>query len=334
MFNEEEFVAYYKSIILPELDQFEVFRQEKLLLYRQMLSLCVISVIVLFSIILYSYPNFIRDSVDSLKNRGSNSADHYIFLISITIMSFVSIGYSIFKMKKSCNEFKYTTKSGLYNKIIAFYPNLKYQAFKGIDLSSVLSSKLFGGFDRFKSEDYIEGKYKSTEIKLSEIELTKIVTETEFTNKGMATKRREVLVFKGLFLITSFNKKFSFSTYILPNSWIKVFMGLFSGLKRVTLEDPKFEKLFDVYSDSQVESRYLLTPSFMERLAALGRQYQIRCCFINGQMMIAVPLNFDFLPSLKLNEKLDYQKIKGVICQLNIFFEIIDGLKLDMNIGL
>ena len=35
------------------------------------------------------------------------------------------------------------------------------------------------------------------------------------------------------------------------------------------LENPDFEKTFDVYSTDQIEARYLLSPSMMERLLAL-----------------------------------------------------------------
>ncbi len=37
----------------------------------------------------------------------------------------------------------------------------------------------------------------------------------------------------------------------------------------VHLEDPRFDGVFTVYSTDQVEARYLLTPTFMERLADL-----------------------------------------------------------------
>jgi hypothetical protein len=40
------------------------------------------------------------------------------------------------------------------------------------------------------------------------------------------------------------------------------------------------------------------------------------------------------MPSLALNETVDYQRIKQVIQQLDILFETVDTLKLDMNIGL
>lgn len=40
-------------------------------------------------------------------------------------------------------------------------------------------------------------------------------------------------------------------------------------LKRVGLVDPKFEDVFEVYGTDQVMARYLITPTFMDRLLAL-----------------------------------------------------------------
>lgn len=38
------------------------------------------------------------------------------------------------------------------------------------------------------------------------------------------------------------------------------------NLEQIVLEDSKFNEKYNIFSDDQVESRYLLTPSFMERL--------------------------------------------------------------------
>ena len=42
------------------------------------------------------------------------------------------------------------------------------------------------------------------------------------------------------------------------------------GLKEVILEDPEFKNIWAVHSDDQVEARYLLTVTFMERLKELN----------------------------------------------------------------
>src|SRR5436189_219873 len=60
---------------------------------------------------------------------------------------------------------------------------------------------------------------------------------------------------------------------------------------RRRLEDPVFEKAFEVYGTDQIESRFILTPDFMERLLGLERTFQgkqLRCAFAGGEMFLAV----------------------------------------------
>ena len=72
-----------------------------------------------------------------------------------------------------------------------------------------------------------------------------------------------------MFQIAGFQKDFQGHTTVLRNSLFKL---SFSG-SRVKLENPDFEKTFDVYSTDQIEARYLLSPSMMERLLALDREF-------------------------------------------------------------
>lgn len=330
MLDEKDFILYYKSKIEPELEEFEIFRKEKLASYRKALAVSIFFGIFIFIITFYIYPNLIEDS----KTYHPNKENNYSYLLPITIISFLGLIYSVFQLKKIRKSFNYTTKSTLYNKLVGYHSNLEYKPLQGIDSSTISESHILPGFDKLRSEDYIEGKYKSVDVKLSEIELINIVTEVINVNNRTVVESREEQTFKGLFLITSFNKKFSSNTYILSNSWIKLFKGLPSNVKRVKLEDPIFEKKFDVYSDNQIESRYLLTPIFMERLIEIHKEYKISCSFTNGQMFMALPLKFDFLPNLGLTEQLDYTRAKQVLEQLSIFFEVIDTLKLDIKIAL
>ena len=71
------------------------------------------------------------------------------------------------------------------------------------------------------------------------------------------------------------NKRFKGKTVVRKDSGIigNWFKKKFSSLKNVKLEDPNFEKMFEVYSDDQVESRYLLTVTFMERLKELAETF-------------------------------------------------------------
>ncbi len=334
MLNDEEFLSYYNLEIKPAVDEFEQYRKEKLFEYRCRKAAYYASILIFLIITFYFYPHFLKEISYNLMGLRRGSVDYYEFILPVIIISVIGMIFSYFKMKKSRKEFDYTTKSQLYRKIVSFYPELEYHPFNGINNSTITESKLFPYFDKLKSEDYIEGQYKSIKINLSQIELIKIIPRQKTINNHTVTVNEEESIFNGLFFITSLNKKFSSTTYVIPNQIIKIFNGLPSHLKRVTLEDATFESEFDVYSDNQIEARYLLTPSFMERLLKLNYNTPLRCCFTNGRLFLALSMEGDFMPNLALNETVDYQKIKQVIQQLDILFETVDTLKLDMNIGL
>ena len=60
---------------------------------------------------------------------------------------------------------------------------------------------------------------------------------------------------------------------------------------KIELEDIKFSKRFNVYSKNQVEARYLVTPSFMERFLNLTTAFgtkKAKCAFFEDKIMIAI----------------------------------------------
>lgn len=334
MFSEEEFSLYYKKNIKPEIDEFEQYRKLILSEYKRKKLLLVVLVVTLLAIIFYFYPNFIKNSFHGFNVYYSDFEDHYQLITMITFSIIIVIYYVLSKIKESNNEFIRNIKIHLYSRILGFYPKLKYKPFCGLSVSEIKETHLFPEFDLCKAEDYIEGEYKTIAIKLAEIELIKIIPIEVRINNRRFIKKKEKSFFKGLFIKTSINKKLSSITYVIPNKLLKVFNGLPNELKRIKLESEVFEKIFDVYGDNQVESRYLLTPSFMERLIELNNKSPICCCFIDNQMYIALNLDKEFLPSLGMKKVIDYHQVKQVIKQLDIIFDTIDILKLDMNIGL
>ena len=334
MLNDEEFFLYYNSEIKPIVDKFEQYRKEKLFEYRSRKAAYYVSILIFLIITFYFYPHFLKEISYNLMGLRRGSVDNYEFILPVIIISIIGMIFSYFKMKNARKEFDYNTKTQLYRQIIGFYPQLEYRPFSGVNSSTIAESNLFPSYDAFKSENYIQGQYKSIKIILSQIELIKITQMDVTVNGYTKTINKEQPIFKGLFFITSLNKKFSSTTYVIKDQLIKIFNDLPRRLKRVTLEDTAFESEFDVYSDNQIEARYLLTPSFMEGLIKLNQKAALRCCFVDNKLFLGLATKDDFMPSLALNEKVDYQRIKQVIQQIDILFEMVDTLKLDINIGL
>lgn len=118
-------------------------------------------------------------------------------------------------------------------------------------------------------------------------------------------------------------------------------------LDNVILEDTEFNEIFNVFSNNQIEARYLLTPSFMERLkniSAVMLVTDVNCIFKDGEIILFLgggivssdnKNNGFFELEPKSGETLFSKAIyKRVFLQLLTIFDFIHHFKLDQKIGL
>lgn len=186
------------------------------------------------------------------------------------------------------------------------------------------NTRLFDYFNICKTDDRITGNYNSIPLELSDIDLKH--------ESGSGKNHRVVQVFKGLLIKFPMNKEFT-GNIIVKKDTLKL---LGDSENRVHLEDPVFEKYFDVYADNQIEARYILTTGFMERLvniAAKNRKCKVSCSFIDGYMYIALDGKdwFDIPASKSFKEIGSWQR---VLVDFIDIFRILDELKVEQNIGM
>ncbi|MEM8919931.1 MAG: DUF3137 domain-containing protein, partial [Pseudomonadota bacterium] len=148
---------------------------------------------------------------------------------------------------------------------------------------------LVPSWDRSDFEDELRGQRGDTNFEFFEAHLEQRRTTTDSRGR---TRTRWVTVFRGQCLVVDFHKDFRGLTKVYRDAGLfNAFKGIGNSLERVRLEDPVFEKAFEVYSDDQVEARFLLTPDFMERLLELERVFhggKLRCAFSGGEMFVCV----------------------------------------------
>jgi hypothetical protein len=89
-----------------------------------------------------------------------------------------------------------------------------------------------------------------------------------------------MVYFRGLFHNRQTSTRTSNPNVVLPDRAEKLLAGSGSHCsqfpaerKLIRLEDPRFEKEFCVYGEDQVEARYILTPSLMERILAFKNKW-------------------------------------------------------------
>src|SRR5690606_40922464 len=88
------------------------------------------------------------------------------------------------------------------------------------------------------------------------------------------TRTTWVTVFRGQCLVVKFHKQFNGVTKVFRDKGMFNIFGKLAQMgkgQKVKLEDPVFEKAFEVYSTDQIEARFILTPECMERLIGLER---------------------------------------------------------------
>lgn len=110
------------------------------------------------------------------------------------------------------------------------------------------------------------------------------------------------------------------------------------GLEEVILEDTEFNKTYAVFSNDQVESRYLITPAFMERLKKIRdvmSAYDVHCVFEDNHITLFLETGRDFFEVGDINTTLCNKKnYEKVFMQLVSIFNLIHYFKLDKKLGL
>jgi hypothetical protein len=148
---------------------------------------------------------------------------------------------------------------------------------------------LVPNYDRSKYEDRIRGTWQGAHMDAVDAHLKKRV------RTGKRTTYRTV--FRGLLVVCDFDRRFQGMTVVTKD---RTLLGNFFGKltrdgDRVALESPDFEKLYEVYSDDQVEARYILTPGFMERLMelreVLGQTPTLG--FVDNRLYMVLPMKSD-----------------------------------------
>ena len=208
-----------------------------------------------------------------------------------------------------------------------------------IPMDTFVRSRIFTlSCDKYSGEDHFRGRIGKTDIEFSE------VTAKHRSSSGAGKNRSEeyTIIFKGLFIIADFNKHFKTHTVVLPDTAEKLFgkfgqtlqSAAFGRGELIRLEDPRFEKEFCVYGDDQVEARYILTPSLMERILAYRKKWNtnVHLSFLDSKVYIAISMYKDLFELRPFKPAADYNFIEESLRFLTLITEVVDDLSLNNRI--
>ncbi|MEH2434457.1 MAG: DUF3137 domain-containing protein [Nostoc sp.] len=148
---------------------------------------------------------------------------------------------------------------------------------------------------------------------------------------------RASVVFKGLFFKAKFNKNLQTVTIVQPK-FINANIHTINLAKKqiIKLEDPEFAKLFTVYGDDQIEARYVLSTSLMDKIVSFRKKTNrnVYISFVDDMIYIAIeePVeNNIFEPNLFTN-MLSFAPLREYFETLNLMLGIVEDLNLDRRI--
>lgn len=246
----------------------------------------------------------------------------------------ITLGLSCLVIMVLCGPmyvYKQKVKPQIMPDFANFFGSFMYQYEGKIDDIILFQSNLFGKYNQSIGDDFFTGIYEGVKISIAEEKLK--LLKKDFRDFDVSKN-----VFEGVCILFEMNKNFKGKTVVLKDKKLFNAFNKISGLQNVKLEDMRFEKYFEVYSDDQIEARYLLTTGFMERMLKLRDLYEgksIQFCFNQNTLLLAIPTKQNmFEANSFFRSNINKKKIDMVFNQFYTIFSIVKLLKLNQKIGM
>ncbi|HBY20405.1 MAG: hypothetical protein A2Y24_06625 [Clostridiales bacterium GWE2_32_10] len=313
----EEFRDYFETQIVQSIEPLE---NQRIKVLKKTTVVLVVMVIIPIAILVFGNQELLRVDGEPL--------------LQLTFFYVAICGAILYWMKKSyVSDFK----DKIIEKIVGFFDDsFIYKK------NSCISDNIFNCceiFDttpnKYSGDDYVSGVIVDQEYldklgqkKGTKIEFSEIKAEKE---SGTGKHRTVHTIFKGLFFMADYNKNFSGITRVLPDykkRW------LFAGKDRVMLEDPEFERLFEVYSTDQIEARYILTPSLMDRLKSFKQKTgrPVYASFVNNKIYVAIEYARNLFEPDIFKTLYDFAPMQQYFEDLQFAISIVEELNLNTRI--
>jgi len=278
------FADYYEAEIKPELEKFEKRRAG---VFPFFLTIAIPILIVLFGLFL------------SLTVDGALILEAFCF---IAAGAYYALSYALKKVIKD------------YVRFLA----AKVGHFFGLTYSKIPDPSLLRWVER---------------TKLMDTGLQTYTIDDEFSGEigGLSVVIQEVLVhYKNnddsfLIISTTFPKAFSGTTLIVHRDYIFDALGRIGDREqKIDLDNAEFNNMFNAYSTDQVECRYLLTPTFMERIVGLAHKHNgyFKVAFHQDRFVIVIDSWLPWFEGVRAKAELNHPT--GTIEMLDDILKIHD----------
>lgn len=275
--------------------------------------------------------------------------NNYYTLVSTIYFAFIVVA-TFFSIKNTLKEIMSKLNEDIMRDIIAFISDNKiedimYEPKKKLSEESFDKMELFNlDVVKYNGKNYIKALYNKNNMVFSDMEtyiIDTIETKKEIYKDGKkyirtTRKKKKKIIFKGLYIGATLNKKNSNHIYLIPNNFNDTFLQskIMNYIKYqgtpVMLENLEFSKKYKVFCDDEVQARYILSLSLMERINKLDELYKGKkyIVFKEGKRFaICIEgLSIENIKKIKLptfrNERQELIILNKIFTQLNNLFKI------------
>jgi hypothetical protein len=234
--------------------------------------------------------------------------------------------------------------------------NSIFEPNKRISLDNIKEMELFNLKNlKYNGKNAISTNYNHNNMNFADMEIyyfqDKVKEEKVYGNDGKEYIKRTIekekkYVFDGCYISATLNKKIANHIYLIPNKFTDLVINgaindyiTYSG-EEIELENLEFSKKYKVYSDDEIQARYILSLSLMEKINDIdklfkGKKYIV---FKEGRRFVICIEGFKIenlrkvsLPLNNTSKKLK-ENIKFIFKNLYNLFEIYNVLDLGKDI--
>ena len=312
MFNSDDYIElkkqfdeYYQNKILPDLVKSEGIRK----LYLRMFLIISMLVLIWFAVVIYNQFTPGESIIDAILSK--------LEIINVVIVLTVCIPLYLYNK---------ITKINILSNIANFFGEFEY-AHNQSNTMLIKNMTLSEKSDKIEIDDAFTGKYLDVPVEIIEYKKFNL---REIRSQGVI-KEEYIKNGRGLLFVAQMNKNFKGKTIVTKDRGILNKITKYKNLQRVSLEDVLFEKKYEIYSDDQIEARYILTTSMMERMIKLSEIFsKIEYNFFDNKVYININTKKNLFECNSFFRTLiNYKRIKKSFDELYLIFSIIKIIKLN-----
>lgn len=239
--------------------------------------------------------------------------------IAIIILAFIIYYYACYYQNREVYIFEEIKKYKISFKTIYVKNFIEKQGFRYLggkkpnkfDRVLLQSSGFFNSSEVDYLDDVIEGEKFGTKFKFFEI----------FINSSDSN-------FGGIFFVTDFSKEINSQTTIISKKIINF------KSDNILMDNALFNDKFKVFSDNPINTMYILTPLFLEKIANLTKNFgdDIKINFKNSKIYIHIEGKYDHFEPDIYKSAITNNPAKNILDEINALLDIVEVLVLNSKI--